>query len=109
MRRATRTPLEVESVVVENGDMVTLNTLRREKKTEILQLGEKYGTRNIRVFGSVARGDSRVTSVLIGASRVEQLAENFAAALAGIDHLLPAGVEPPRRVPVGEGAERDRP
>ena len=39
--------------------MVTLDTLRREKRTEIFCLGEKHGARNIRVFGSVARGDSR--------------------------------------------------
>ena len=42
--------------------MVTLNTLQREKRTEIVQLGEKYGARNIRVFGSVARGDNREES-----------------------------------------------
>ncbi len=38
--------------------MVTLNTLQREKRTEIVLLGEKYGARNIRVFGSVARGEN---------------------------------------------------
>ena len=42
--------------------MVTLDTLRREKRAAILRLGEKYGTRNIRVFGSVARGDNREIS-----------------------------------------------
>jgi hypothetical protein len=39
--------------------MITLEILRREKRAAILQLGEKYGARNIRVFGSVARGDNR--------------------------------------------------
>jgi uncharacterized protein len=48
--------------VEDNEVMVTLNTLQREKRTEILLLGEKYGTRNIRVFGSVARGDNREQS-----------------------------------------------
>jgi hypothetical protein len=38
--------------------MITLEILRREKRAAILQLGEKYGARNIRVFGSVARGDN---------------------------------------------------
>ena len=42
--------------------MVTLDTLRGEKRTAILQLGEKHGARSIRVFGSVARGDSRPAS-----------------------------------------------
>ena len=42
--------------------MVTLDTLRRQKRASIVELGEKYGARNIRVFGSVARGESRNTS-----------------------------------------------
>lgn len=42
--------------------MVTLDTLRRQKRASILQLGEKYGARNIRVFGSLARGENRDTS-----------------------------------------------
>jgi predicted nucleotidyltransferase len=42
--------------------MVTLNTLQGEKRTEIVLLGEKYGARNIRVFGSVARGENRAES-----------------------------------------------
>ncbi len=32
--------------------------LLREKRAQILQIAERYGTRNIRVFGSVARGDA---------------------------------------------------
>jgi predicted nucleotidyltransferase len=39
--------------------MVTLETLRSEKKAEIVRLGKMYGARNIRVFGSVACGESR--------------------------------------------------
>ena len=42
--------------------MVTLDTIRREKRTEIVRLGELYGARNIRVFGSVARGDNHAAS-----------------------------------------------
>jgi predicted nucleotidyltransferase len=49
--------LEVE----DNNDMVTLDKLQ-EQKTEIVRLCEKYGARNIRVFGSVARGDNRQES-----------------------------------------------
>jgi len=32
--------------------------LLKEKKAEILRIAEEYGAHNIRVFGSVARGDS---------------------------------------------------
>jgi predicted nucleotidyltransferase len=39
--------------------MVTLDTLQREKKPEILRLAEMYGAHNVRIFGSVARGDNR--------------------------------------------------
>jgi predicted nucleotidyltransferase len=38
--------------------MLTLDTLRREKKAEILRLAETRGGRNVRVFGSVAPGDN---------------------------------------------------
>ena len=37
--------------------MHTLKKLRR-KRDEIIALAEKYGVRNIRVFGSVARGEA---------------------------------------------------
>jgi predicted nucleotidyltransferase len=52
----------VARTMVENGFMVTLDRLRVEKKQAILELGERYGARNIRVFGSVARGDNREAS-----------------------------------------------
>jgi predicted nucleotidyltransferase len=42
--------------------MVTLDTLRREKKTEIIRLAEMSGCRNVRVFGSVATGENRPDS-----------------------------------------------
>lgn len=34
----------------------------REKRQEILTLAEKYGARNVRLFGSVARGEARLDS-----------------------------------------------
>jgi len=46
----------------ENEGMVTLDTLRREKKAAIVQLAGQHGARSIRVLGSVARGDSREAS-----------------------------------------------
>jgi uncharacterized protein len=41
---------------------VTLEVLRRDKKEGILQAAQKYGARNIRVFGSVARGEAKAGS-----------------------------------------------
>ena len=38
--------------------MVTLDTLRREKRAEILRLAERHGCHNVRVFGSVATGEN---------------------------------------------------
>jgi predicted nucleotidyltransferase len=47
----------------EKGEMmVTLDTLRREKKAEIIRLAEISGCRNVRVFGSVATGENRPDS-----------------------------------------------
>jgi hypothetical protein len=39
--------------------MLTLDTLQRDKKAEILRLAEEHGCRNVRVFGSVATGDNK--------------------------------------------------
>jgi predicted nucleotidyltransferase len=37
---------------------MTLEALRRDKRESILQVARKYGARNVRVFGSVARGEA---------------------------------------------------
>jgi uncharacterized protein len=34
----------------------------RQKRTEILAIADKYGATNLRIFGSVARGDDRPDS-----------------------------------------------
>jgi predicted nucleotidyltransferase len=39
--------------------MVTLETLRLEKRSEILRLAELHGCHNVRVFGSVASGENK--------------------------------------------------
>jgi predicted nucleotidyltransferase len=41
---------------------MSTNELLIEKREQILQLAEKHGARNVRVFGSVARGESRSKS-----------------------------------------------
>ncbi|HCR85538.1 MAG TPA: nucleotidyltransferase [Alphaproteobacteria bacterium] len=38
---------------------MNLEELRKNHKADILRIAEKYGVTNIRVFGSVARGDSK--------------------------------------------------
>ena len=39
-----------------------INDLLQEKREAILQLAAKYGAQNVRVFGSVARGEARLDS-----------------------------------------------
>lgn len=46
---------------MEGLDTVNLSALRR-KRDDILRLAERYGVSNIRVFGSVVRGDANVAS-----------------------------------------------
>ncbi len=43
---------------------MTLETLRREKRAEIVRLAEAHGAHNVRVFGSVARGENSDASDL---------------------------------------------
>lgn len=38
--------------------MVTLRTLREDKRREVLAAAQRHGAVNVRVFGSVARGDA---------------------------------------------------
>ena len=42
--------------------MLTLDTLRREKKAEILRLAGIHGCHNLRIFGSVATGGNTPAS-----------------------------------------------
>ena len=44
--------------------MVTLDTLRSEKREEILQIAGQCGAKRLRVFGSVARGEATESSDL---------------------------------------------
>jgi len=38
------------------------DTRLREKREEILRIAERYGASNVRVFGSVARGEASADS-----------------------------------------------
>ncbi len=44
--------------------MVTLESLRAEKRDQILRLAKQHGAGSIRIFGSVARGEACETSDL---------------------------------------------
>jgi uncharacterized protein len=46
------------------GDMVTWDTLRAERREEILRLAARHGAHNLRVFGSAARGEANESSDL---------------------------------------------
>ena len=45
-----------------HNKVMTLDELRRSKRDEILRIATKHGARNVRVFGSVARGESSPSS-----------------------------------------------
>lgn len=47
-----------------NQAMVTLATLRAAQRDEILRIAGRRGARNLRVFGSVARGEANESSDL---------------------------------------------
>ncbi len=40
------------------GSQTDIRTLLREKREDILRITQRYGARNVRVFGSVARGEA---------------------------------------------------
>jgi uncharacterized protein len=73
--------------------MITLELLR-EKAPEIRAIAEKYGAENIRVFGSVARGEAREDSdvdLLVdwkGKSLFDRIEMKFA-----LESLLKANVD----------------
>lgn len=43
---------------------MTLETLRRDKRADVLEIASRNGARGVRVFGSVARGEASRTSDL---------------------------------------------
>jgi predicted nucleotidyltransferase len=43
---------------------MTLDELRHSKRDEILRIANKHGARNVRVFGSLARGENSPSSDL---------------------------------------------
>ena len=45
-----------------NSVAMSPETLLKEKRNEILRIAAKYGAKNVRVFGSVARGEASTNS-----------------------------------------------
>ena len=62
--KARRVSLIVAQNLSHNGDMDTLDTLRAERREEILRLAGRRGAHSLRVFGSVARGEANENSDL---------------------------------------------
>ena len=48
----------------QNRDLLTLDTLRSERRDEIMRLAARRGALNVRVFGSVAGGEANENSDL---------------------------------------------
>jgi predicted nucleotidyltransferase len=44
--------------LAQNKDMLSLDTLRSERRDDILRVAARRGAKNVRVFGSVARGEA---------------------------------------------------
>jgi uncharacterized protein len=49
-------------VAADEDSFVSIEQLVREKRNEIQRIAAKHGARNVRIFGSVARGEARADS-----------------------------------------------
>jgi len=74
---------------------MTQAELLREKREEILRIAKNYGASNVRVFGSVARGEADERSdidLLVDMERGRSLL-NLAALLVDLEELLGCQVD----------------
>ena len=62
LTRSRNVTLESRLLLLDNGVMPILETLRTKQRDEILRLATAHGCHNVRVFGSVATGNSRPDS-----------------------------------------------
>ena len=62
--RASAKSTNIAPDLSHNRDMVTLDTLRAERRQEILRLARQRGASNLLVFGSVSRGEADENSDL---------------------------------------------
>jgi len=71
------------------------NVKVQEHRNEILQLAQKYGARNVRIFGSIARGEAREDSdvdVLVDLESGRSLFD-LGGLLIDLEHLLGCRVD----------------
>ena len=61
-RTATRTGYVCRAMMYTDEMSMTLEDLRRTRRDQILRIAASHGARNVRVFGSAARGDASPTS-----------------------------------------------
>jgi predicted nucleotidyltransferase len=46
----------------QRGEEMRIDKVLKERRDEVLQIASSYGARNVRVFGSLARGEARPDS-----------------------------------------------
>ena len=85
--------------------MVTLETLRGEKRAEILRVAEAHGARNVRVFCSVVRGDNRDDSDVDLLVEFEEGNRRFSRGLKGKCCLAPPPERPSLVALIGSGPD----
>jgi hypothetical protein len=74
---------------------MTIRELLNEKRAEILRVAERHGARNVRLIGSVARGDARADSdldLLVELERGRSLLDH-AALMIELETLLGCKVD----------------
>ena len=74
---------------------MTLDELRRSKRDEILRIAATHGASNVRVFGSLARGEGSPTSdidFLVDMDPVRSLMD-LGGLLMDLQEMLPARVD----------------
>ena len=84
-----------ESFLRKDHTLITLETLRTEKKADILGLAEQHGARNVRVFGSIVHGENRPDSdvdFLVDLNRGRDLFD-LGGLLADLKDLLHTNVD----------------
>ncbi|MBI4288457.1 MAG: nucleotidyltransferase family protein [Chloroflexi bacterium] len=74
---------------------MTIDELIRSKRDEILGIATRYGTRNVRLFGSAARGEARPGSdidILVDWERGRSLLDHVAL-MQDLEYLLGVRVD----------------
>jgi predicted nucleotidyltransferase len=54
--------IDAELWTLTRGGAMSLENVLKTRRADVLRLAAKYGARNVRIFGSVARGEATATS-----------------------------------------------